>query len=216
MSPDALDLEGVLCHAGHSYHCSGGDEIRAVAEEERSGAVLAATRLREAGLPCPVVSVGSTPTAVHAADLTGVTEMRPGVYMFGDLDQVGIGSCGVDDIALTVLATVIGHNTRAERILTDAGGLAMSKDVSAGEHLASCGYGMIVGHEGLYVDSVHQEHGLIAAVDGGPPPYEMLPIGSQVRILPNHACMTAAAHGRYHVVDDRLEVVDVWDRINGW
>lgn len=213
---DALDLEGVLCHAGHSYHCNGVDEIRQVAEEERAGAVRAAARLRDAGLPCPVVSIGSTPTAVHAAHLDGVTEMRPGVYMFGDLDQVSIGSCAMSDIALSVLATVIGHNTRAERILTDAGGLAMSKDRGSDGPDAARGYGQVMGHDGLYVDSVHQEHGLIAMAGGGPPPYDALPIGSRVRILPNHACMTAAAHDRYHVIESEPEVVEVWDRVNGW
>ena len=87
-----LNLVGVLTHAGHSYHCRTIDEIRAIAEEERAGLVFAADRLREADLPCSVVSGGSTPTATFAENLEGVTEMRPGNYVFYDLDQVGIGS----------------------------------------------------------------------------------------------------------------------------
>lgn len=127
----ALALTGVLTHAGHSYHCRGAAEIAAVAEAERAGVVRAAERLRAEGLPCPVVSAGSTPTAVHAASFEGLTEMRPGVYVFNDLDQLGIGSCGAEDLALSVLASVIGHNRRTGRILLDAGALALSKDIKA-------------------------------------------------------------------------------------
>ena len=217
----ALSLEGVLTHAGQSYHCQGVAEIEAVAEAERAGITAAAARLRDAGLPCPVVSAGSTPTAVHARVLDGVTEMRPGVYVFFDLDQVGIGTCGVADIALSVLARVIGHNRRAGRILIDAGALALSKDVSAGEFMPQAGYGLICPLdsnepvEGLRVADVHQEHGLIAAAEGEPP-YERFPPGSLLRILPNHACITAAAHNAYQVVDGGTAVVDRWDRVNGW
>ena len=217
----ALDLEGVLTHAGQSYHCRGVAEIEAVAEAERAGIAAAAARLRAAGLPCPVVSAGSTPTAVHARALDGVTEMRPGVYVFYDLDQVGIGTCGVDDIALSVRARVIGHNRRTGRILIDAGALALSKDVSAGEFMPQAGYGLICPLdsnepiEGLRVADVHQEHGLIAAGQGEPP-YERFPPGSLLRVLPNHACITAAAHDAYQVVDDGTEVVDRWERVNGW
>ncbi len=216
-----LALEGVLTHAGHSYHCRGVEEIRAVAEAERAGVALAARRLREAGLPCPVVSAGSTPTAVHAESLEGVTEMRPGVYVFFDLDQVGIGACAIEDIAVSVLASVIGHNRRTGRVLIDAGALALSKDVSAGEFMSHVGYGLVCPAEttrpieGLYVAEVHQEHGLIGAAEGAPP-YDALPIGSKVRVLPNHACITAAAHSAYHVVEGGPEVIARWERANGW
>ncbi len=216
-----LTLQGVLTHAGQSYHCRGVEQVRAVAEDERRGIARAAARLRDAGLPCETVSAGSTPTAVHAASLEGVTEMRPGVYVFFDLDQVGIGACAMEDIALSVLATVIGHNRRAGRILIDAGALALSKDVSAGEFMPQAGYGLVCPLEGgapldgLHVADVHQEHGLIAGA-GGDPPYDALPVGTRLRILPNHACITAAAHGAYHVVEGGTDVIDVWDRINGW
>ena len=216
-----LSLAGVLTHAGQSYHASGPDALRRVAEEERSAVVRAADRLRSAGLPCDTVSAGSTPTAVHAASLEGVTEMRPGVYVFFDLDQVGIGSCDMSDLALSVIATVIGHNRRAGRILIDAGGLALSKDNSAREFLANAGYGLVCGLsdaapvDGLYVAEVHQEHGLIAAVTGEPP-FEAFPIGRKLRILPNHACMTAAAHEAYWVTDGSGSVIARWERVNGW
>lgn len=214
-----LDLAGVMTHAGHSYHCRGAAEIAEVAEAERQALVQAASRLWEQGYPCPVVSAGSTPTAVHGRSFDGITEMRPGVYVFNDLDQVGIGSCQPEDLALGVLASVIGHNRRSDRILIDAGALALSKDVSAQEFFNDVGYGRICdlsGQEvpGLYVESVHQEHGLIAA-GSGEPPYDAFPIGSRLRILPNHACITAAAYTHYEVLRDN-EVVARWQRINGW
>ena len=216
-----LLLEGVLTHAGQSYHCRTQSEIEAVAEAERAAVVMAAERLRAAGLPCAVVSAGSTPTAVHARSLDGVTEMRPGVYTLFDLDQVGIGACAMDDIAVSVLASVIGHNRRAGRILVDAGALALSKDISAGEFLPHAGYGLVCRPEttepvpGLHIADVHQEHGLIAAAEGDPP-YDAFPVGSRVRILPNHACITAAAHGAYQVVSGGTTIIDQWDRVNGW
>ena len=156
------------------------------------------------------------------ASLDGVTEMRPGVYMFGDLDQMFLGSCGRDDIAVSVLASVIGHNRRAGRILVDAGALALSKDRSANEFDPQTGYGWACDLHcrpfapALYVADVHQEHGLIAGRDGAAPPYDLLPVGARVRILPNHACMTAAAYGEYQVVGEDQAVEAVWPRVNGW
>ncbi|HTB39277.1 MAG TPA: alanine racemase, partial [Reyranella sp.] len=82
-----VELAGVMTHAGHSYHQSTPDGIAAVAEQERQAIVGAAGKLRAAGIPCPIVSAGSTPTATHSRDFTGITEMRPGVYVFNDLDQ---------------------------------------------------------------------------------------------------------------------------------
>jgi D-serine deaminase-like pyridoxal phosphate-dependent protein len=216
----SLKLAGVLSHAGHSYHARSVDEIRRIAEEERSGVVRAAQRITAAGLPCEIVSVGSTPTMVFAERLDGVTEIRPGVYTFFDLDQVGLGVCTEDDIAVSVVATVIGHNRRSNRILIDAGALALSKDLSASEFTKNVGYGLIRPVRGsvlpashLYVADVSQEHGLIAAADGELP-WDSLSIGSKVRVLPNHACMTVAPFDRYHV--DRGDGLVEWEKIRGW
>ena len=215
----SLELAGVLTHGGHSYACRSIDEVKRVAEQERSSVVGAAGRLRRAGFDCPTVSAGSTPTAVHAESFDGLTEIRPGVYVFFDLAQYGRESCAVDDIAVSVLATVISHRPEHGRLLVDAGGLALSKDSSASDRLDDAGYGWVcdpvtlerIGD--LRVASVDQEHGF---VEGSNVPFDRLPIGARVRILPNHACMTAAAYGEYSVVDGGVEVVDTWARINGW
>ncbi|MFQ5757969.1 MAG: alanine racemase [Acidiferrobacterales bacterium] len=216
----AVTLTGVLTHAGQSYECRNADAIAAVAEEERAGAVLAAERLRADGLPCPVVSVGSTPTAVFARDLGGVTEMRPGVYMFCDLFQAGIGVCRREDIAVSVLASVIGHRRSDNVILIDAGALALSKDRSTAELPEDCGYGLICNADtgeplsGLRVQAVNQEHGFVTADQ--PVSFDALPIGAKLRVLPNHACMTAAAYDCYHVIDGDTEVIATWSRCNRW
>jgi D-serine deaminase-like pyridoxal phosphate-dependent protein len=215
-----VDLAGVMTHAGHSYHQSTPDGIAAVAEQERRAIVTAAETLRAAGIPCPIVSGGSTPTAMHSRDFAGITEMRPGVYVFNDLDQAFIGSCGADDLALSVLASVIGHYPHRNQILVDAGALALSKDISAQEFQPKVGFGTITGAaaNGLAVVDCSQEHGFVGSDD--PLPYADLPVGARLRILPNHACITAAAYDRYYVVDSELDggrtVVDVYDRINGW
>ena len=215
-----VELAGVMTHAGHSYHESTPDGIAQVAEQERRAIVGAAEKLRAAGIPCPIVSAGSTPTATHSKNFTGITEMRPGVYCFNDLDQAFIGSCSMGDLALSVLASVIGHYPHRNQMLIDAGALALSKDISAQEFQPKVGFGTIADPPAreMAVIACSQEHGFVASDD--PIPYGNLPVGSRVRVLPNHACITAAAYDRYYVVDSDLDggksVVDVYDRINGW
>ena len=217
-------LAGVLTHAGNSYHCRSLEDLHQVAEEERRAAVTAADQLRAAGLPCPVVSAGSTPTAVHGLNFDGLTEMRCGVYMFGDVFQHQIGSHGLEDIAVSVLATVIGHRPDLNAALIDAGGLALSKDRSTGAPglPEDVGFGMIMDESCLRrigrvrVGHVYQEHGML--VSDGPCPFDQLPVGARVRVLPNHACMTAAQYDGYRVLDmdDPRRVADFWPRVNGW
>ena len=216
-------LEGVITHAGHSYQCRSIEDVRRVAEEERVIAVTAAERLRAIGLAVPVVSVGSTPTATHGVNFEGLTEVRCGVYMFGDVMQSEIHSCGQADIALSVLATVIGHRPQFNTALIDAGALALSKDRSTAAPglKEDIGFGMVMDMRcrqriaGVTVGHVYQEHGLL--VSQGPFPYHAVPVGSKVRVLPNHACMTAAMYDRYHVIaGDSDEDIVAWPRVNGW
>jgi D-serine deaminase-like pyridoxal phosphate-dependent protein len=218
-----LDLRGVLTHAGGSYDRPGEEAIAEVAELERSGAVRAAERIRAAGISCPEVSVGSTPTARFARSMEGVTELRAGVYMFYDLVMAGIGVCRIEDIALSVLATVIGHQPDKGWVMVDAGWMAMSRDRGTAEQAIDQGYGAVCDRSGrlipdVILESVNQEHGKLARRGEGPPltPQDF-PVGSQVRILPNHACATAAQHGGYFLVDGPSpEVLGEWGRVNGW
>jgi len=211
---------GVLTHAGHSYEGRTVEEIRKVAEQERIAVVTAAERLRAAGMSCATVSVGSTPTMSHAERMDGVTEARPGVYMFHDLFQAIIDSCTRDDIAVTVLASVIGRRPSKNRFLMDAGTLALSKDRSTAATDEDAGYGLVWDIDGqpsfgeCLIESAYQEHGVATSAEALP--FDRLHVGTKVRIAPNHACLTAAAHDRYYVVDGSREVIAEWDRVNGW
>ncbi|WP_372782908.1 DSD1 family PLP-dependent enzyme [Phenylobacterium sp.] len=213
-------LRGVLTHAGGSYGCDTPSALEAMAEQERAAAVTAAGVLREAGLPCPVVSVGSTPTAHFARNFGGVTEVRAGVFVFFDLVMAGIGVCLPQDIALSVLATVIGHRLDKGWILVDAGWMALSRDRGTARQRVDQGYGVVCDLAGrpypdLIVAEANQEHGVLSVRPGGTLPD--LPIGARVRILPNHACATAAQHARYNLVAGTDPAVRaVWDRFGGW
>ncbi len=218
------ELRGVMAHAGDSYGMSDPGAIAAAAEEERAAVVGCAEVLRAAGLPAPIVSVGSTPTAHFARDLTGVTEVRAGVFALFDLFQTGVGVCTTDDIALSVLATVIGHQRAKGWIITDAGWMAMSRDRGTARQAVDQGYGLVCDLAGrpfqdVIVKDANQEHGIVAVRPGKSVALPDLKVGDMVRVLPNHACATAAQHGQYNVIDSAVSPVAVqavWGRINGW
>jgi D-serine deaminase-like pyridoxal phosphate-dependent protein len=214
-------LRGVMTHAGESYMVRGKAKHASFAERERRAAVDAADALRNAGLTCPVVSVGSTPTAHAARDLTGVTELRAGVYMFFDLVMTGIEVCSIDDIALSVLTTVIGHQPAKGWVMIDAGWMAMSRDRGTAAQEVDQGYGVVCdasGHvmDDLIVVGANQEHGIVALRPGAKGPLPDLPVGTYLRILPNHACATAAQHDRYNVLPAKGGPMEVWPRFGGW
>jgi D-serine deaminase-like pyridoxal phosphate-dependent protein len=210
---------GVLTHAGGSYQGRSHEQIAQIAEAERSGSVHAAETLRSAGFPAKTVSIGSTPTALFTERLDGVTEVRAGVFVFFDLVMAGINVCQTDDIALSVLTTVIGHQADKGWALIDAGWMATSRDRGTARQPVDQGYGLVCDSGGvlipdLIVADANQEHGIIAHRHGGPLP--ALPVGTRLRILPNHACATAAQHDRYHVVDTQGQVTATWTRFSGW
>ncbi|MBC8023863.1 MAG: alanine racemase, partial [Burkholderiales bacterium] len=215
-------LQGVMTHAGDSYNCDTTECIRGVAERERDAVVRSAQLMRAHGSVCPVVSVGSTPTAHFARDLNGVTEVRAGVFMFFDLVMHGIGVCAIDDIAPSVLATVIGHKPEKGWVLVDAGWMAMSRDRGTARHPVDQGYGVVCDVDGvpypdLIVVETSQEHGVVAVRPGTDAKLPHLRIGSRVRILPNHACATGSQHDDYHVVrSGSRQLVATWPRVRGW
>ncbi|EIZ81232.1 Alanine racemase [Novosphingobium sp. Rr 2-17] len=217
-----IELGGVLTHAGESYGARGGLGLPEAAEGERAAVVAAAQALRAAGHPSPVVSVGSTPTSHFARNLDGVTEVRAGVFVFFDLVMHGIGVCALDDIALSVVATVIGHRPEKGWILTDAGWMAMSRDRGTQKHPVDQGYGLVCDIDGnpfgdLIVEDASQEHGIIKLREGSTASLPDLPIGARVRILPNHACATGAQHEAYNVIEHGGHaIVANWTRMRGW
>ncbi len=216
------ELRGVMTHAGESYNVVGNEAHAKFAEIERAAAVDAAKALRAANLPCPVVSVGSTPTAHAALDLTGVTELRAGVYVFFDLVMAGIGVCQQDDIALSVLTSVIGHQHDRGWVLVDAGWMAMSRDKGTADQDVDQGYGVVCDEAGnilsdLILSSANQEHGIITRRSGATTPMPDLPVGTRLRILPNHACATAAQHSHFNVIPAEPDSALIeWPRFGGW
>ena len=221
LAKGGVTVGGVMTHAGGSYDCHSDQALRAMAEQERARTVRAAQRLREAGHAAPIVSVGSTPTALFAEDLSGVTEVRAGVFVFFDLVMAGLNVCGVDDIAVSVLTTVIGHQREKGWTIVDAGWMAMSRDRGTAAQPVDQGFGLVCDADGnampdYIMVSANQEHGIIAHRNGGADKALTLAVGAQLRILPNHACATAAQHARYHVVDRAQDIEAVWERISGW
>ncbi|KVS28316.1 DSD1 family PLP-dependent enzyme [Burkholderia cepacia] len=216
-----LVLGGVLAHAGSSYEFSTPEALAAIAEQERSRTVRAAERLRAAGLPCPVVSIGSTPTALAARHLDGVTEVRAGVYVMFDLVMHNIGVCDLSDIALSVLTTVIGHQEEKGWAIVDAGWMAMSRDRGTQRQARDFGYGQVCAEHGdvlgdYVMSAANQEHGIVSragAPDSGIA--QRFPIGTRLRILPNHACATGAQHPEYQAIGDDGSA-QAWPRFYGW
>lgn len=214
-------LAGVMTHAGESYALSDARALERAAETERSRTVAMADALRAAGLPCPIVSIGSTPTAFSAKDTTGITEIRAGVYLFFDLCQAGIGVCSVDEIALSVLTTVIGHQREKGWVIVDAGWMALSQDRSTAGQRVDQYLGLVCTIDGVLVDDVvviraNQEHGIVAARPGSGATLPELAVGTRLRILPNHACATAAQHDAYQVLGDGRQIEATWRRFGGW
>jgi D-serine deaminase-like pyridoxal phosphate-dependent protein len=215
-----FQLIGILTHAGHSYHSKTIDEVKIAAAEERDRMLTLAEHLRSHGIDVPGISIGSTPTASVVDNLEGVTEIRPGNYVFYDYMQVALGTCTVEDCALSVLASVVSHQPGSDYFITDAGALALSKDLGPVHIHPMNGYGHLFqdyGQKRLYGDlemsSITQEHGKVSAnsadqIEGA------FKVGDCVRILENHSCLTAAQFDYYYVVEgDRI--VDRWQILRG-
>ncbi len=217
----ACEIVGVMTHAGSSYDLNTPEALIAMAEQERAGCVRAAERLRQAGFACPIVSIGSTPTALSAKNLEGVTEVRAGVYVFFDLVMHNIGVCTKNEIALSVLTSVIGHQEEKGWAIVDAGWMAMSRDRGTQKQTTDFGYGQVCELdgkvlEGYTISGANQEHGIVSRA--GQPDLEIakrFPIGTQFRILPNHACATGAQFPEYQALDAQ-GTVQTWSRFYGW
>src|SRR5215212_10139626 len=207
-----LRFAGILTHAGHSYHARSRAELLAIARRERDLMAEFAARLRSDGVEVPTVSVGSTPTATHYEHLEGVDEARPGNYIFFDAFQATLGRCAFADCALTVLSAVVHRDRARRKVVLDAGAIALSKDRGPVELDSSCGYGRVLDLDGndtgARVGPLSQEHGEVLVEDASL--FDNLRVGSRVRVLANHSCLTAAQHAHYHVVEG-ANVIDRWE-----
>ncbi len=202
-------FQGLLTHAGHSYNVRTADEILRIAGEE-TAALSRFRALLPEELRNTVRSVGSTPTASIVKSFSDCDEVRPGNYVFYDAFQAALGSCRAEDVAVSVLATVVGSYPDRKQSIIDAGALAMSKDVSPDHLDPQFGYGRVCDLDLRPIDaklvSLSQEHGKLSSA---------LPVGTRVRVMPNHSCLTAALFETYHVIDGKA-VVDEWKPVRGW
>jgi D-serine deaminase-like pyridoxal phosphate-dependent protein len=176
-----LRLRGVFTFAGHAYACPTPADVATAGRDEGQTLAGAAAALGAMGLPCEVVSVGSTPTAPHAMACPGVTECRPGVYAFNDASQVSLGSCAPEDCALTVLASVVSVPGPG-RAVVDAGSKCLSSDPLRPR---AGGHGLLLGRASR-IAWMSEEHGVVDVAED-----ESFRVGERVRILPNHACVVA-------------------------
>jgi len=194
-----LRLCGVFTHAGQAYLAENAQAAAAVARTEGDAAVQVAERLREAGHAIGEVSVGSTPTAREGMRVAGVTECRPGTYVYNDASQVSIGSCSPEDCALTIIATVVSVPAR-DRAVLDAGSKTLSSDPLWPK---PGGHGFLVGRVSR-IARLNEEHGVIAVAPG-----ESFRVGERVAVLPNHACIVSNLHDQIHAArQGRIE--EVW------
>lgn len=195
-SVPGLRMRGLFTHAGHSYHRETPQGVAEVGREEGETLAAAALAVRAAGLPLEEVSVGSTPTARYAMTVKGVTECRPGNYVYNDASQVCLGTCRLEDCALTVLSTVVSVPERGRAVL-DAGSKTLSSDALRPR---PGGHGLLLGHVSR-IARLSEEHGVVAVEDG-----DAFHVGEKVRILPNHTCVVSNLHDRVFAVrGDRVE-----------
>jgi D-serine deaminase-like pyridoxal phosphate-dependent protein len=212
-----LNFAGLLTHAGHSYNARSREDILDVARHERDSMVELAERLRDKSIEVPCVSIGSTPTMSVVDHLKGIDEVRPGNYIFFDAFQATLGSCRFEDCALTVLAAIIHRDRVRKRIVVDAGAIALSKDRGPVDLDSACGYGHVLDLDGkdtgMRITAMSQEHGEIHGADDET--FERFPVGSRVRILANHSCLTAAQHSYYTVLEGG-KITERWKIHRGW
>jgi len=206
-----LRLRGLLSHAGHAYQAGSEQELRAIAAEESRILADVAARARAKGAVIEELSVGATPTARFSARTPGLTEMRPGNYVYFDRTQVALGAAQLTDCALTVLATVVSRHR--DRLIFDSGSKTLSSDAARGA--GNEGYGAVLADveavsavdDGLRIERLSEEHATVRMLDGS----SRLEPGQRVRILPNHACVVSNLVDAVYLVDgttvvDRLPV----------
>jgi D-serine deaminase-like pyridoxal phosphate-dependent protein len=202
-------LKGLYSHSGNSYNAD--VNVDQASQDECRTLVEAAKTMKSFYDEPLELSVGSTPSCSIADGFPGVTEIHPGNYAFYDLQMHSRGACEISDIAVSVLARVVGSYPEKKRLIVDAGGLAMSKDTHVDKS-----FGRIKNFPHLKLVSVSQEHGIIEAEQGHELPFNQLPIDSIVEILPNHSCLSAACFKEFHVCSNSGEVIDKWTPVKFW
>jgi len=218
---DAKLFRGVMSHAGESYNITNKTSLLKCAKNEVDQTLIAVSFLKSNSIDCELITIGSTPTMLSNYYDERINELRAGVFVFFDLVQAGVGICKIQDIAISVLTSVISINEESNSIIVDAGWTALSRDTGNANHTIDYGYGQvcnILGEviEDLIVSNLQQEHGIIRIRENSKAKLPVLKPGDLLRTLPNHACATAAAHNKYHVINKKKKIDKIWNRFNYW
>ena len=198
-----LDFMGIMTHAGHVYGAESWEDIGRIGRAEGEEMVKTAELLRAHDIEVKVVSVGSTPTAKIAGMVKGVTEIRPGNYVFYDAIQVGLAVAIPDDCSLSVLATVISRPC-PERVIIDAGSKVFALDQGAHGKSTVRGFGLVKGHNNIVIERLSEEHGILRVLADCP-----LKVGDKIEIIPNHACTVINLFDEINLIRNE-ESVEVW------
>jgi D-serine deaminase-like pyridoxal phosphate-dependent protein len=199
----AVELVGVLTHEGHIYTAAGDvAEMERMTQDACRAVLDVADRMRADGLAAPVVSVGSSGTARFGMAVPGITEVRPGTYVFNDLTQVQLGAAGEPDIAACVVATVVSRPA-AEWAVIDAGTKTLSSDQRI-VRTAERSFGRLAAWPDTWIIRASEEHGVLGLAPDSP-----LQIGDRVAILPNHICSVINLHDDVLIAEDG-RIVDRW------
>ncbi|XP_064019009.1 D-serine dehydratase-like [Pogoniulus pusillus] len=211
-APEEVTLVGIYAHCGNTYGCRDVAAVQDTARATTMAVVDFVTELRAAGVSCPEASIGSTPSCSHPVpEMSLLTEVHPGNYLFYDLQQTQLGSCQLEDVAIRVLTRVVGHYPHRNQLLVDCGWTGLSLH---GRDQGPFGCAAIEGHPELRLVGMTQEHGQVEAIDG-PLDFESFPVGSILALIPYHACATAAMHPVYYV-HAKGKVVELWHPVRGW
>jgi D-serine deaminase-like pyridoxal phosphate-dependent protein len=210
---ESVRFQGLLTHAGHSYNGKSIDDIRHIAGEESAALSRFRALLGFDSMGEIIRSVGSTPTASVVDRFSDCDEVRPGNYVFFDAFQATVGSCSFNDVAVSVLTTVVGSYPERNNAIIDAGALALSKDAGPDHIDPHFGYGIVCDENlrplPLKLIALSQEHGKI---EGN---VAHIPVGTRLRIVPNHSCLTAAMYDVYYAVEG-TNIVGEWRPARGW
>jgi D-serine deaminase-like pyridoxal phosphate-dependent protein len=189
-----LDLTGIYTYRGAVLGGSKTLEFEKAGLEEGQLMVSLADQMRERGIGVDEVSVGSTPTAEYVAKVDGVTEIRPGTYVFYDRMQARLGACSLDECAAVVECTVVSRPA-PDLVIIDGGSKTFATDVGPGaEPLNLEGYGHVVRYPEAVLDRLTEEHGMLSVDEECD-----LEVGVTLQIIPNHICSTVNLHDEVYI-----------------
>lgn len=186
---------GLLTHAGHAYGASSSEKVQEIGREEAGCLLQTAEALRVQGIAVPGISVGSTPTVRVSGAVHGVTEIRPGNYVFNDATQIRLGVVSADQCALRVFTRVVSRPA-PDRLVIDAGAKTLALDRGAHGSDALSGYGLVVGHPNAVIERLSEEHGVVKVPADSP-----IRVGDVLEIIPNHSCPVANLTDELFVLD---------------